>query len=101
RGLWGKASRSEEQAKRAADRVQSLLGAEGVITAVAQGGRTPRERIRHVVWGDEQQPERAPDSPWPGHLPAPLPTTVFSPPIEIEIVGAGAPVRMNGRGGLT
>lgn len=100
-GLWGARARSEAQAARAAERVQGLLGAEGVLTAVAQGGRTPAERVRHVVWGDEQHPERDPQAPWPGRLPEPLPTRVFPEPIEIELLGSTGPVRTTGSGGLT
>lgn len=100
-GLWGKSSRNEEHATRAANRVQSLLGAEGVLTAVPQGGRTPRERIRYVAWGDEQVAERDPAAPWPGQLPTPLPTTVFPEPIRVELLAEGTPVRMTPRGGLT
>ncbi len=100
-GLWGKVARGDEQAMRAAERVQGLIGADGVLTPVPQGGRTPAERVRYIAWGDAREPERDPALPWPGKLPDPLPTTVFSRPVAIELGGAGGPVRMTGRGGLT
>src|SRR5699024_4537978 len=100
-GLRGEASRHEEHATRAANRVQSLLGAGGVLPAVPRGGRSPRERIRYVAWGDDQVAERAPAAPWPGQLPTPLPTTVFPEPIRVELLAEGTPVRMAARGGLS
>lgn len=100
-GLWGRADRNEEHAVRAAGRVQSLLGAESVLTAAVQGGRTPGERIRYVAWGDEMEPDRDPGAPWPGQLPAPAPATVFARPPTIELTSDGVPVRMTERGGLS
>src|SRR5699024_10206647 len=93
-GVGGRSIRNEEHSRRAGNRVQSLVGAEGVLTAVPQGGRTPRERIRYVAWGDEQVAERDPAAPWPGQLPTPLPTTVFPEPIRVELLAEGTPVRM-------
>lgn len=101
KGLWGEVGRKESQARRAAERVQGLLGAEGVVSPVEQGGRTPRERIRLVAWGDEPIAGRNPDDPWAGQLPEPLPTTMFTPPIALEISGSRGAVRMTRRGGLT
>lgn len=100
RGLWGARSRDQAEATRAATRVQSMLGAEGVLTPVAQGGRGPREQIRYVAWGDERLPARDPSPPWPGRLPSPLPTTVFAQQIPVELTGAEGQVRMTSRGGL-
>lgn len=99
-GLWGRASASDNRAQRAAERAQSLVGPEGVLAPVIQGGRTPTERVRYVVWGDEQVPQRRADSPWLGALPAPLPTTVFPAPVEVELLGTAGAVRMTDRGGL-
>ena len=100
-GLWGRGNRGEEEAARAAERVQSLLGPEGVIVPVAQGGRTPRERVRCVSWGDDPRPDRDPAAPWPGRLPEPLPTTVLTQPVAIELLGEAGRVRMTSKGGLT
>ena len=50
-GLWDEAGPSEH-VHRAAGRVQSMLGHEGVTTAVVVGGRAPADRVRYVPWGD-------------------------------------------------
>src|SRR5699024_8783295 len=55
-GLWGRSSRGQVHAGRAALRVQGMLGAEQVLTPVLEGGRTPKGRVRLVAWGDETSP---------------------------------------------
>ena len=51
-GFWGGDAAAAERAGRVLARIQGLLGPEHVVTAVAQGGRTPAERIRWVPWGE-------------------------------------------------
>ena len=87
-GLWGRARRGELQAGRAALRVQGMLGPDGVLVPVLQGGRDPRSRARLVVWGDEPVPLRPPDAPWPGSLPEPWPATVPAEPIPVDVLDA-------------
>ncbi|MFC4556428.1 Y-family DNA polymerase [Georgenia faecalis] len=101
-GLWGRRGRGEVQAERAALRVQGLLGPEGVLVPVLQGGRDPRSRARLVVWGDEPAPLRRVDAPWPGHLPAPSPATVPAQPRQVEVLdGEGRPVGVDARGAMS
>lgn len=76
RGLWDDAGEDDERAARSLVRVQGLLGPEAVYTAVLDGGRGPGQQVRLVPWGEERLPERPPDQPWPGRLPAPSPATV-------------------------
>lgn len=64
-GLWG---HDDERAVRALLHVQGLLGPDGVLTPVLDGGRGPKEQVRLVPWGDERVPVRNPDHPWPGRL---------------------------------
>lgn len=78
--LWGRGGHSEAAARRAVVRVQGMLGADGVVRPVLEGGRDPRTRVRIVTWGDEEAPGRRLDAPWPGRLPSPAPSTVFDEP---------------------
>ncbi|MGC0251214.1 DNA polymerase Y family protein [Pseudactinotalea sp. Z1748] len=98
-GLWGRNTRGQEHAGRAALRVQGMLGAEQVLAPVLEGGRTPRGRVRLVAWGDETSPRRRPDAPWPGQIPPPLPATVPTEKIQVELADAAdRPVRVGPRG---
>lgn len=114
-GLWGEIGGADERAGRALVRVQSLLGPEGVHTAVLGGGRDPGERVRLVPWGvdrrgggdrcDEEAGAVPSGSrvasqprPWPGRLPAPSPATVLVRSIPVEVRdGVGRPVRIDER----
>ncbi|UFU04346.1 DNA polymerase Y family protein [Ruania suaedae] len=101
-GLWGRVGRGERQAGRAALRVQGMLGADGVLVPVPEGGRSPRDRVRLVAWGDDVAPVRDPDQPWPGQIPRPLPATVPAEPVPIRLVDeAGGLVRVGVRGELS
>ena len=56
-GFWGGVAEADQQAwARVLARVQSLLGPEGVLTAVLEGGRSPVDRARLIPWGDERSP---------------------------------------------
>lgn len=84
-GLWG--TGPDERIHHGLTRVQSMLGHEGVGTAVIAGGRLLAERTVFVPWGDAP-PAAAPGSngaPWPGNLPPVAPATVYStrPPVTV------------------
>lgn len=101
-GLWGRSSRGQVQAARAALRVQGLLGAEGVLVPVLQGGRDPRSAARLVAWGDDPAPLRRTDAPWPGQVPEPWPATVPGEPVEVRLLDdAGAEVAVDERGSVS
>lgn len=104
-GFWGGDLAAADRADRAFARVQGMLGFDAVSTAVAQGGRTPAERIRWVPWGEPREPDRpllatAGERPaWPGAVPPPSPTRLFDPPLPAELLdAAGRPVIVSGRG---
>lgn len=99
--LWSGPGAGDERAHRALARVQTLLGHGSVLSPVLDGGRDPRERTRLVPWGDDPVPERGPERPWPGRLPAPAPSVLLDPPREIQVLDdAGRPVLITARGGV-
>jgi protein ImuB len=96
-GLWGDAVVSDRVA-RAALRVQAMLGHGAVTRPVPAGGRSPAEQATLVPFGDTSDPERPPDRPWPGRIPAPVPATVCQDPLPARVAdGDGAPVTVTGR----
>lgn len=96
-GLWGERA-PDEDVHRAVSRVQSLLGHQAAVTAVPAGGRGPAERVTLVPWGDQRAPDRPADQPWPGRLPAPAPTVVWSPPRPVRVLDTtGRAVVVNDR----
>lgn len=96
--LWGGPSGGDLRAHRALDRVQGLLGGDGVLTAVLQGGRDVRDQVHLQPWGAQAAAPRRRDRPWPGHLPAPAPATVPPRPAPVEVLDdAGRPVRFDDR----
>jgi protein ImuB len=110
-GFWGGDAAATDRAGRVLARVQGMLGHPAVVTAVPQGGRTPRERVRWVPWGDPRDPARplgavaAPGAnvrevpPWPGAIPPPAPAQVFNPAPAAELLdAAGEAVTASGRG---
>ena len=97
--LWGGSGADDERAHRALARVQTLLGHGSVLTPMVDGGRDPLRRTRLVPWGDDPVPERAPEQPWPGRLPAPAPSVLIDPPRPVRVLDeAGHPVVVTDRG---
>jgi len=95
-GLWG---HDDERAVRALLHVQGLLGPDGVLIPVLDGGRGPKEQVRLVPWGDERVPAQNPDHPWPGRT-ARAPATLADDPAELRDAG-GDEVGVTGRLELT
>ncbi|HIW61400.1 MAG TPA: hypothetical protein H9881_03000 [Candidatus Stackebrandtia excrementipullorum] len=87
-GLWGEDGSADDRAARALVRVQGLLGAEGVVTAVPDGGRSHAERIRLVPWGEPRESVRSTRSPWPGSAPKPAPALLLDPPPPVSLLDA-------------
>ncbi|HKN51277.1 MAG TPA: DNA polymerase Y family protein [Amycolatopsis sp.] len=79
---------ADERAGRAFVRVQSLLGPDGVVTALLDGGRDPAARVRLIPWGDPRERETPADATWPGRLPAPSPATVLDRPLPVQVTDA-------------
>lgn len=86
--LWGGSSGADARARRTVERVQSLLGLEGVLAVREQGGRTPKERVQALAWGQESPPARRLDHPWPGRIPEPAPATVLPVPLPLRVLDA-------------
>jgi protein ImuB len=105
-GFWGGRTDADEWAARTMARVSGLLGVEQVTVPVWHGGRDPARQFAtvpagvvdlEVRTGDVGSPPT--DEPWPGHLPAPSPATVLSPPEPCVVEDrAGEVVRVSGRG---
>ncbi|NHI17012.1 DNA polymerase Y family protein [Microbacterium excoecariae] len=92
----------DERAHHAMTRVQSALGHRAVLTPSPGGGRFLAEREVRVPWGDGSGPAARRDLPWPGSLPAPLPTEVFREARPAQVCAAsGEPVGVDGRGFVT
>jgi protein ImuB len=99
--LWGGSGAEDERAHRALARVQTLLGHGSVLVPVVDGGRDPAQRTRLVPWGDDAEPVRSPEQPWPGRLPAPAPSVLLDPPRPAQVLDeAGRPVRVTDRGAV-
>ncbi len=101
-GLWGGASASDERAARAFARVQALLGPDSVCTITVIGGRRPSDLVQLTPWGDERIIPPTASQPWPGRLPAPLPTTVYPLPLPVKVFGAdGTKISVSSRGAIS
>ena len=99
-GLLGTAS--DERVHDTLSLVQSMLGHEGVVTATIGGGRWLAERTVLTPWGDKPAVPQPVDRPWPGQLPAPLPSVVFPVPRRVNVLAAsGGPVLVDERGTLS
>ncbi len=100
--LWGGPSGGDLRAHRALDRVQSIVGGPGLLTATLQGGRDVREQVHLRPWGDQSEPPRPLDRPWPGRLPPPAPATVLPEPEPVQVLDEdGSPVVLDVRSGLS
>lgn len=94
--------RAAEHAGRAFVRVQGMLGPDGVLTGVFDGGRDERDRIKLVPWGDRFTTVATSDQPWPGALPAPSPSSLPESPWPADVLDvAGNPVEITERNQLT
>ena len=89
-----------ERARRSMVRVQGLLGGDAVQVPIRSGGRDPAEQVTMIALGDEPQPRRPPDSPWPDRLPHPTPSVLLDTPIAVLDMG-GQPVTVTGRGAFS
>jgi protein ImuB len=65
------------------ERIQGLFGPDTVLVPGLQGGREPAETNMWTPWQQQPQPDRDPDAPWPGTLPAPRPTLVEHTPVDL------------------
>jgi protein ImuB len=104
-GLWG--AGPDERVHHALTRVQSMLGHGAVLQPVVGGGRSLGDRQNLVPWGDptDEAPglaQRPPARPWPGRLPDPAPSTVFSSRHPVSVFASdGSVVGVDDRGFVT
>jgi protein ImuB len=99
-GLFG--SGTDERVHHTLSRLQAMLGYDGVVTATIGGGRWLTERQVLVPWGERVVTPQPVNRPWPGQLPPPLPTVVFSFPRPVSVLAAtGALVSVDERGNLS
>ena len=88
-GLWqAPGHQAQTRARRAAERVESLLGAGSVQVPRAVPGRDPRSRVRLIPWGEsEGVGESTGDepAPWSGSLPEPSPSVVLLRPVPARL----------------
>ena len=83
------------EAERAFARVQTLVGSDGVLEAVRQGGRLPSEQVAWSRWQEQVVRERDVSAPWPGAVPDPAPALVPPEPTRLEVEWEdGMPVRV-------
>lgn len=73
------------------ERVQGLFGLDAVLVPGLQGGRDPQETNLWTAWQQAPHPDRDPEAPWPGAIPAPHPIRVLRTPVEL-LDAAGGPV---------
>lgn len=90
-GLWG--SGPDERIHNGLARVQSMLGHDGVLTAMPSGGRLLLDRRLLVPWGSVPPGGEAAiverrNRPWPGSIPGAAPATVFEVPLPVEVLDA-------------
>ncbi|PZU33676.1 MAG: ImpB/MucB/SamB family protein [Actinomyces sp.] len=86
-GLWpAPGELGERRAHRAAERVESLLGAGAVQVPGLAAGRDPRSRARPAPWGDRPPAAAGADAPWTGSLPTPSPSVVPVRPAPAVLV---------------
>lgn len=107
-GLWG--SGHDERIHHGLSRVQSMLGHGAVVTAAVGGGRTLLDRQNLVAWGDpissakvaKTGTAKTSTEPWPGQLPNPSPSTVFTAALPAIVIDCdGLAVDLDERGVLS
>lgn len=101
-GLWkAPGEQAGARAARAAERVESLLGAGGIQAPLLTAGRDPRSRARLIPWGERADPATrsargartaqahgSETAPWAGALPRPSPSIVLARPVPVALTDA-------------
>lgn len=103
-GFWGGETEADERAGRALARVQGMLGAAAVTVPEEHGGRGPGDcTVRVSFTGTDGGPvRRTVDAPWPGRIPAPVPTLLPVSPVPVTVLDAvGTVVSVSGRGAIS
>lgn len=101
-GFFGGTSARDERAQRTAIRLQEHFGVASVQVALTQAGRDPAERMTLTAFAAQERPTLRDSAPWPARLPTPSPTTVFSHPRDVLLLGEqDRPIDIDGVGLLT
>ncbi|MGK9146714.1 DNA polymerase Y family protein [Plantibacter flavus] len=104
-GLWG--GGPDERIHNGLARVQSMLGHDGVLTAIPSGGRLLLDRRLLVPWGSVPPGGEAAilerrARPWPGTIPGAAPATVFEDPLPVDVLDAfGRAVEVDDRSSVS
>lgn len=100
-GFWGGQSEADERAERALQRVQTLVGFDGVTVGRLGSGRRfadLEQRLPFGTAGPLGTGASGPAPPWPGRLGAPAPAEVLAEPEPLVVLDAnGDPVGVSGR----
>ncbi len=99
-GFWGGQSEADERAERALQRVQTLVGFDGVTVGRLGSGRRFADLEQRLPFGTAgPRGAGASDTPpWPGRLGAPAPAEVLAEPEPLVVLDAnGDPVGVSGR----
>ena len=88
-GLWqAPGHQAQVRARRAAERVESLLGAGSIQVPRIVPGRDPRSRVRLIPWGESEgvgESKGDETAPWSGALPEPSPSIVLPRPVPARL----------------
>lgn len=101
RALWGRSGEeARRRSERAAERVESLLGAGSVQLPLLVPGRDPRSRVVLVGRGEESvEGPAADEAAWAGALPAPSPALVLARPVPAILAdGDGLELTVDAQG---
>ena len=99
-GFWGGQSEVDERAERALQRVQTLVGFDGVTVGRLGSGRRFADLEQRLPFGTAGPCGigASDPAPWPGRLGAPTPAEVLAEPEPLVVLDAnGNPVGVSGR----
>lgn len=85
--LWGGETTHATEAKKAALRIQGLVGEGSVRRIEHVGARDPREAYVMRAWGEDPSSLSQASLPWPGAIPAPLPGIIHTVDVPVDILG--------------
>lgn len=101
-GFWGGQSEADERAERALQRVQTLVGFDGVTVGRLGSGRRFADLEQRLPFGTDSTAGASNPAPWPGRLGAPAPAEVMAEPEPLVVLDAdGESVVVSGRAQLS
>lgn len=103
-GFWGGQSETDERAERALQRVQTLVGFDGVTVGRLGSGRRFADLEQRLPFGTAgpRGAGASDPAPWPGRLGVPAPAEVMAEPEPLVVLDANdEPVGVSGRAQLS